>query len=55
MLLKDNVFKALFNQKGQTMIEYVLLIAFIAMVVYGTLLIFGPNLSNAYQNIVNQI
>ncbi len=43
------------DEKGQSLIEYVILIAFIAMVAYAGFLLFGPALSNTYQEVIDSL
>jgi len=40
-------------EKGQTLIEYALLLALIAMVVIVVLRLLGPALSNLFQNVID--
>lgn len=40
---------------GQGMVEYALIFALIVLVVVGTLILFGPQISSVYQNIENNL
>jgi Flp pilus assembly pilin Flp len=40
---------------GQSMVEYALIFALIVIVVFGTLLLLGPQIASAYHNIENAI
>lgn len=39
------------NEKGQGLVEYALIIIFIAVVVIGAIVILGPTIGNMYSNI----
>jgi pilus assembly protein Flp/PilA len=39
-------------EKGQGLVEYALILVFLAIVVIAVLLIFGPNLGNLYSKVV---
>jgi len=41
--------------RAQGIVEYVLIILFIAIVVVGTLALFGPQLSDAFRGIENNL
>jgi len=43
------------REEGQTMVEYGLIIALIALAVVGTILIIGQDLNNVFNNVVDQI
>jgi len=56
MIILNLIFDMLSNdEKGQGLIEYVLLIAFIAMIAYAGFLVFGSSISNAYQEIIDNL
>jgi pilus assembly protein Flp/PilA len=42
------------REEGQGLVEYALILLFIAIVVVAVLLIFGPAVGNLYSTIVNQ-
>ncbi len=42
-------------QRGQTLVEYALIIALVAIVVIAALLFLGPAISNVFQNLGNSI
>jgi Flp pilus assembly pilin Flp len=42
---------ALRYQRGQGFVEYALLILFVALVVFGTLILLGPAIANVFSNI----
>lgn len=55
-----NYFKTLWelrfgNEEGQTMIEYALLVALIAIVVIAALTILGPQIGNKFNSIGNNL
>ena len=41
--------------RGQGMVEYALIFALIVLVVVGTLILFGPQISSVYKDIENAI
>jgi len=41
--------------RGQGLVEYALIIALVAVVVIGTLILLGPQISSIFQNITNNI
>jgi pilus assembly protein Flp/PilA len=43
------------EDRGQTLVEYGLLLLFIAIVVIAVLLIFGPTISGLFQSVNDQI
>jgi pilus assembly protein Flp/PilA len=43
------------RSRGQGMIEYSLIIALVLVVVLGTLILFGPQISSAFRTIANNI
>ena len=42
-------------EKGQGLVEYALILVFIAVVVIGVLVVFGPTLANMYSAVSNLI
>ena len=48
----DRVFS---RQRGQGLVEYALIIALVAIVVIGTLILLGPQISSIFQNISNNL
>jgi pilus assembly protein Flp/PilA len=42
------------REEGQGLVEYALILLFIAIVVVAVLLIFGPAVGNLYSTVVNQ-
>lgn len=43
------------RERGQAMIEYVLIFLLLIFVIFGGLLVFGPQLASIYQNISNNL
>ncbi|MGE5133155.1 MAG: Flp family type IVb pilin [Gemmatimonadota bacterium] len=43
------------DDRGATAVEYGLIVALIAAVIIGTVLILGQQINNAFQDIVNQM
>lgn len=43
------------REEGQGLVEYALIILFIAIVVVAALLVFGPSVGNLYSSIVSEI
>ena len=43
------------DYKGQALVEYVLLVAFVSMAIISGLLIFNPAISNHYLHIINAV
>ncbi len=43
------------QEDGQAMVEYALIIALVAIVVIGVLLIFGKDISNVFNNAANSV
>ncbi len=43
------------GQNGQGLVEYALIIALVAVVVIGTLILLGPQISSIFQNISNNL
>lgn len=43
------------RQNGQGLVEYALIIALVAVVVIGTLILLGPQISSIFQNISNNL
>lgn len=43
------------NEEGQSLVEYGLIIALIALVVIGVLAVIGTNLGNLFSNIANTL
>jgi pilus assembly protein Flp/PilA len=41
--------------RGQGLVEYALIIALVAVVVIGTLILLGPQISSIFQNITNNL
>lgn len=41
------------REEGQGLVEYALIILFVAIVVVAVLLIFGPSVGNLYSTVVN--
>lgn len=43
------------HNKGQGLVEYALIIALVAIVVIGTLILLGPQIASIFQNISNNL
>ena len=43
------------SQRGQTLVEYGLLLSFVALAVIGILLLFGPGVSGLYQSFFDEM
>ena len=43
------------SEKGQGLVEYALILVFLAIVVIAVMLVFGPSLSNMYSRVSNLI
>ncbi|MGZ3584624.1 MAG: Flp family type IVb pilin [Ktedonobacterales bacterium] len=43
------------HSKGQGLVEYALIIALVAVVVIGTLILLGPQIASIFQNISNNL
>ena len=43
------------REKGQGLVEYALIIALVALVVIGTLLLLGPQIATIFRNIGNDL
>lgn len=48
----DRLFR---RERGQGLVEYALIIALVAVVVIGTLVLLGPQISNIFQSISNNL
>jgi Flp pilus assembly pilin Flp len=42
-------------QRGQTLVEYALLLSFVALAVIGILLVFGPGVTGLYQSFFDEM
>ena len=52
LIMLDHVFQ---RQRGQGLVEYALIIALVAIVVIGTLILLGPQIASIFQNISNNL
>jgi pilus assembly protein Flp/PilA len=43
------------RERGQGLVEYALIIALVAVVVIGTLILLGPQIKSIFQNITNNL
>ena len=43
------------RERGQGLVEYALIIALVAVVVIGTLILLGPQIASIFQNISNNL
>ena len=50
-----NIVKLVRNEKGQTMVEYGLLIALISIAVIAVLVVLGPHIASFFQTVDNQL
>ena len=50
-----NVNQLIRNEKGQTMVEYGLLIALISIAVIGVLVLLGPHIASFFQSVDTQL
>ena len=48
----DRIFQ---RDRGQGLVEYALIIALVAIVVIGTLILLGPQIASIFQNISNNL
>ncbi|TMC51340.1 MAG: pilus assembly protein [Chloroflexi bacterium] len=44
-----------FRLEGQGLVEYALILVFVALIVIAILTLFGPAIGNAYSSIINSI
>jgi pilus assembly protein Flp/PilA len=52
----DRLFSRMFSRtRGQGLVEYALIIALVAIVVIGTLILLGPQIQKIFQNISNNL
>ncbi len=49
------ILRRIASQRGQTLVEYSLLLSFIALAVIGILLVFGPGVSGLYQSFFDEM
>lgn len=53
--LKNRMMAVLKNQKGQGMVEYALIIGFVAVVVIAVLILLGPAIAAKFQEIIDAL
>jgi pilus assembly protein Flp/PilA len=52
IMMLDRLFR---RDRGQGLVEYALIIALVAVVVIGTLILLGPQIASIFQNISNNL
>jgi pilus assembly protein Flp/PilA len=51
----ERMFSRKSSQRGQGLVEYALIIALVAVVVIGTLILLGPQIVKIFQNVNNNL
>lgn len=53
--IKMSLLSRLNEEKGQSMVEYGLIIGLVAVVVVAVLILLGPQIADMFQNIIDQL
>ncbi|MGE5629002.1 MAG: Flp family type IVb pilin [Solirubrobacterales bacterium] len=53
--MQHRIIKFYTDEQGQGMVEYGLILVFVALVVIAALTIFGQNVANSYNNLNNKV
>lgn len=50
LIMKNRIIEFIFDQRGQGLVEYSIILSFLIILVIGSVIVFGETLTNIYQN-----